>query len=320
MLHTLLLAALSAASFSTAAPTWPTWPITITTTSNPPANSYVTGSNTNTAPNNNNDNNNNNINININSNIKIGNNNNNNNTSSGVNPYLGKTQYVNPAYAEKLEETIEAFLSSNDPVNAAKARTAQTTSTFVWIASTQNLPELDTAIEGARAAQKESNTPVILNVVLYDLPDRDCAGGESSGEFSSAENGLNLYKTTYVDPFAQKLMDATDLTFAVIIEPDALANAVTNDHVDFCVQARPVYFEGIAYAVAKLQASHIHSYIDIAHGGWLGTTENLPKGQSNPHRSLYLIFPLCLSLSLSEHLITPFSCPPPLPKTNLERA
>lgn len=117
-----------------------------------------------------------------------------------------------------------------------------------------------------------------MQLVLYNLPDRDCSSGESGGEFRSVDNGLELYKRTFVDPYAAAVKAASDLTFAIILEPDSLGNVITNQNVPFCANATAVYEEGIAYAISKLQAKNVHLYIDAAHGGWLGWDDNLPKG------------------------------------------
>ncbi|KAJ5042532.1 uncharacterized protein L3040_005075 [Drepanopeziza brunnea f. sp. 'multigermtubi'] len=198
-------------------------------------------------------------------------------TTEEVNPFLGKSYYVNPAYADKLEETISAFLAQNDTLNAARTRTAQSIGTFVWVTSVAGLGDLDMTIKYARAVQHQTKQKQIVSLVLYNLPDRDCSGGESGGEFSSAANGLELYKKTFVDPYAEKLMAAPDLDFAVIMEPDSMGNAITNMNVPFCASAAPIYEEGLAYAISKLQASHVHLYVDAANGGWLGWPDSLPK-------------------------------------------
>lgn len=68
---------------------------------------------------------------------------------------------------------------------------------------------------------------------------------------------------------------AKDLTFAVILEPDSLANLVTNMAVERCANAATAYKEGVAYAIKKLQFSNVFLYMDAAHGGWLGWDDNL---------------------------------------------
>lgn len=192
------------------------------------------------------------------------------------NPWIGKDRYVVQSYGKKLDETIAFFLSKNDTLNAARTRTVQRrVSTFTWITSRSALPGITTAIGEARAQKKSTRKRIMVGLVLYNLPDRDCSAGESAGELSSANDGLNIYKTEFVDEYAKLVSEATDLDFAIVLEPDSLGNAITNQGVPFCKNATPVYEEGIAYAISKLQYPNVHLYIDAAHGGWLGWADNL---------------------------------------------
>ncbi|KAL3419840.1 exoglucanase 3 precursor [Phlyctema vagabunda] len=196
--------------------------------------------------------------------------------ATDTNPYLGKTHYVGADYAGKLDQTVSAFLARNDTVNAARTRTVQQTSTFIWITTRAGLVNISSTISEARAAQSKTNQTQIVQLVLYNLPDRDCSAGASAGELTLAEDGLNIYKKEFVDVYAALLANATDLTFSVILEPDSLGNVVTNMNVPLCQTAAPGYEEGIAYAIAKLQLPNVALYIDAAHGGWLGWNDNLP--------------------------------------------
>lgn len=99
---------------------------------------------------------------------------------------------------------------------------------------------------------------------------RDRSASESDGEFQVDQNGLGLYKTKFIEPYAQKVKAAKDLSFAIILEPDSLGNLVTNMGVSLCAEAAPAYEEGIGYAIAKMQAPNIALNIDAAYGGWLG--------------------------------------------------
>lgn len=211
--------------------------------------------------------------------------------TTDVNPFLGKNYFANTFYAGELNETIAAFLAKNDTLNAARTRTVQGIGSFVWVASVSGLVNIENTVKEARAEQKKTRTKQIVQLVLYDLPDRDCSGGESGGEFSSLKNGLELYKSTFVDPYAAAVKAASDLTFAIILEPDSLGNVITNQNVPFCGNATLIYEEGIAYAISKLQAKNIHLYIDAAHGGWLGWDDNLPKGKISSH------VPLCIPIA-----------------------
>ncbi|TVY39563.1 1,4-beta-D-glucan cellobiohydrolase [Lachnellula subtilissima] len=129
-----------------------------------------------------------------------------------VNPFLGKNYFANSYYAGELNQTVSAFLAKNDSLNAARTRTVQNTGTFVWITSVAGLSNIKTTIDAARTEQQRTRKQQIVQLVLYDLPDRDCSGGQSGGEFSSVNDGLNLYKKTFVDPYAAALKAAWDLT------------------------------------------------------------------------------------------------------------
>ncbi|KKY35374.1 putative exoglucanase 3 [Diaporthe ampelina] len=191
------------------------------------------------------------------------------------NPFDGKKLFVNPTYAEKLEQTVESFAIAGDTANADKTRAIKEIGTFVWISDIASLAHIDTAIEDARAAQAETGETQIVGLVLYNLPDRDCSAGESAGELIVSENGLERYKTEYIQPYAEKVSAATDLTFAIVLEPDSLGNLVTNMNVEKCANAADAYKEGIAHAISSLQFDNVHLYIDAAHGGWLGWDTNL---------------------------------------------
>ncbi|CZR64734.1 uncharacterized protein PAC_14633 [Phialocephala subalpina] len=127
-----------------------------------------------------------------------------------------------------------------------------------------------------RKEQRRAWRKQIVELVLYNLPDRDYLAGETSGEFGLDDNGLELYKHSFVDPYAAALKAAKDLCFAVILEPDSLGNVITNQNVPLCADASSGYEEGIAYAIAQLQSPHIALHIDAAHGGWLGWDGSLP--------------------------------------------
>lgn len=128
-----------------------------------------------------------------------------------VNPFEGKTHYVNPSYAAKLNETRNAFLAQNDTLNAARTRAVEDIGTFVWVSSMKELSNIDDAIENARVVQEEDGEEQIIGLVLYDLPNRDCSSGESAGEFELDKDGMNRYKEEFVGPFVDAVSEATDL-------------------------------------------------------------------------------------------------------------
>jgi len=80
--------------------------------------------------------------------------------------------------------------------------------------------------------------------MVYDLPNRDCNAHASNGEIcckyntdgtcdysysGSCDDGLNEYKTEYIDVFAEILSRFDCLVdIALVIEPDSLPNLATN--------------------------------------------------------------------------------------------
>lgn len=219
-----------------------------------------------------------------------------------VNPFEGKKLFANPEWAAKLDETHAAFESRGDTANAEKVRAIQDIGTFVWVSNIASLPNIDAAIASARAVQEETGTPQIVGLVLYNLPDRDCSAGESAGELDSANGGLERYEKEYLAPWAEKLSAATDLTFAVVLEPDSLANLVTNLGIELCNKAQDVYKTGIATAIRSLQFPNVNLYLDAAHGGWLGWDDNLEPSKKPPFIATSLTSPLLsLPLALQVH-------------------
>lgn len=69
-----------------------------------------------------------------------------------------------------------------------------------------------------------------------------------------------------VNPFIGKNYYANS-HYAAELEDTKAAFFAAND--PFCATASPVYEEGIAYAISKLQFPNVHLYIDVSHGGWL---------------------------------------------------
>lgn len=60
-----------------------------------------------------------------------------------------------------------------------------------------------------------------------------------------------------------------------VIEPDSLANLVTNLSDPNCANAQTAYMTCVNYALTKLSAVGVISYMDAGHAGWLGWTANL---------------------------------------------
>ncbi|MGD9221867.1 MAG: glycoside hydrolase family 6 protein [Desulfobacteraceae bacterium] len=196
------------------------------------------------------------------------------------NPFAGADGYINPDYAAKV---LAEAQSTGGTLGDAMAEVADY-STAVWM-------DRIAAIEGSADAmslrahldealqQQNGDTPLTIMVVIYDLPNRDCAAAASNGELLIAEDGMNLYKTQYIDPIVEILSDSkySSLRIVAVVEPDSLPNLVTNLDVAACAEANSsgAYVDGIGYAVDQLHAiENVYIYLDIAHSGWLGWDSN----------------------------------------------
>jgi len=90
--------------------------------------------------------------------------------------------------------------------------------------------------------------------------------------------GIDTYKTKYIDPLAAVLAKYPQVPVIAVIEPDSLPNLATNRADPHCGNSATLnaYTIGIPYAVNKLSAlRNVVMYLDAAHGGWLGWTNNM---------------------------------------------
>ncbi len=195
------------------------------------------------------------------------------------NPYAGAKQYVNPTWAATVES---AATRAGDATLAAQMRTVARQPTAVWMDRISAIAgnadgnglkfHLDEALK-----QKTGSTPLVFNLVIYNLPGRDCFALASNGELPATDAGLARYKTEYIDPIVDLLSDPKyqDLRISATIEPDSLPNLITNMSEATCQQSAPYYREGVKYALDELKTmDNVYTYIDAAHSGWLGWDTN----------------------------------------------
>jgi cellulose 1,4-beta-cellobiosidase len=177
------------------------------------------------------------------------------------NPFAGATWYVNQHW---------------------NGHTTLNYGTFVWLDTiaavngTGGYPLSLTGHLDAAVAQGAN----LIGIVVYDLPNRDCAALASNGELLIAQDGLNIYKTQYIDPIITAIGSKpayANLRIVAVIEPDSLPNLVTNLSIAKCAEANSTgaYVQGIQYAINRLNTfSNVYMYVDIAHSGWLGWSSN----------------------------------------------
>ncbi|MFJ7967165.1 glycoside hydrolase family 6 protein [Streptomyces sp. NPDC096324] len=192
------------------------------------------------------------------------------------NPYVGAKAYVNPDWSAKAAAEPGGSAVSNQP-------------TFVWldrmaaIQGTADARGLKAHLDAAKAQGAN-----LVQLVIYDLPGRDCAALASNGELGPDD--LATYQSSYIDPIAAILADPAYASLRIVnlIEPDSLPNLVTNaggtaGSTTQCatMKANGNYEKGVGYALHTLGAlPNTYNYIDAGHHGWLGWDSNLtPSAQ-----------------------------------------
>jgi hypothetical protein len=150
---------------------------------------------------------------------------------------------------------------------AALAPSLRTGPVAVWIDRKAALPDLKEALA---AATRASHNPPLIVVVLYNLPNRDCAAKASAGEIcchravdggcanvadGGCEGGLLEYQDSFLVPFSALLAQFSTVPVAVILEPDSLPNLVTNNAGMCATNAtNAAYRIGLARAVQTINA------------------------------------------------------------------
>ncbi|KAK6353680.1 hypothetical protein TWF696_005642 [Orbilia brochopaga] len=197
-------------------------------------------------------------------------------TLSG-NPFAGRKQYANAYYSSEVYSlAVPSLVAAGKASMTAAAKAVATVPSFVWFDNIAKVPTLSGYLDDIRA-KRAAGQDLIGIFVVYDLPDRDCAALASNGELAIANNGVNRYKTEYIDPLVAQFKNYPDIPVALVIEPDSLANLITNLDKPKCSGAKTAYEDCVKYAIQKLNLPNIAMYADAGHAGWLGWPNNLQQ-------------------------------------------
>ncbi|KAI0017806.1 carbohydrate-binding module family 1 [Xylariomycetidae sp. FL0641] len=182
------------------------------------------------------------------------------------NPFADVTMWANSYYASE----VSAYAV---PTLGAGAAAVAEVPSFQWIDSFDKIAMMNTTLADIKAANADGGNYAGLFVV-YDLPDRDCAASASNGEYAIDDNGVENYKN-YIDAIEKVVKTYSDIRILLVVEPDSLANLVTNLSVQKCANAQDAYMECVNYTVTKLNQPNVAMYLDAGHAGWLGWPANL---------------------------------------------
>jgi cellulose 1,4-beta-cellobiosidase len=196
-------------------------------------------------------------------------------------PFTGAKPYLNPDYVAEVKTQAAADGNPAAELAVASSQTAIWLDTIASIAGGTTATGTRTGLQQQltnAAAQGTAATPSQVEIVIYDLPGRDCAALASNGEIPATSAGLTQYESQYIDPIASILNQfaSSPIRVVAIIEPDSLPNVVTNQSKSACATATPYYETGTTYALNKLHAiPNVYNYMDIAHSAWLGWPSNM---------------------------------------------
>ncbi len=192
--------------------------------------------------------------------------------TGGGNPFKHVRFFLNPEYTASVEAT-----AAKHPDEAETIRKVATYPTGVWLSDIKAVENLKGWLDEAKKQQDASGVPTMTVIVVYDLPNRDCAAESSAGELKVEENGEARYRTEFIDPITAQLKAHADQPIAVVLEPDSLGNLATNMSLPKCQRAKSVYKDGIVYAIKSFHLPNVSVYLDAAHSGWLGWDDNRAK-------------------------------------------
>jgi cellulose 1,4-beta-cellobiosidase len=189
------------------------------------------------------------------------------------NPYDGAKVYVNPEWRAKANAEPGGSRIANQPTGVWLDRIAAINGVNGGMGLRDHLDE---------ALRQKGSGELVVQLVIYNLPGRDCAALASNGELKPDEIGR--YKTEYIDPIKAILADSkySSLRIVTTVEIDSLPNLVTNTGsrptaTPQCdvMKANGNYVKGVGYALNKLgDVPNVYNYVDAGHHGWIGWDDN----------------------------------------------
>jgi cellulose 1,4-beta-cellobiosidase len=196
-----------------------------------------------------------------------------------TNPYRGAQAYVNPDWSYQVRAQAAATPGSLGQQMAQVAGYP----TAVWLDDIDAITagrglagHLDQAL-----AQQRSIRPMVVQVVLSNVPGRDCARRAAPGELTFDEFDQARYRTEFIDPIAQILARPAyaGLRIVVIAEPGALPNLLFDRSHGFpeCEVARTanVYTNAVRYALQRLGTMpNVYSYLEVPNSALGGYESN----------------------------------------------
>ncbi|KAG5651301.1 hypothetical protein H0H81_009126 [Sphagnurus paluster] len=194
---------------------------------------------------------------------------------STTNPFAGHELFISPVYRPKALKAAAELQARGETALAKKAaKIATTFSSFLWVADFAGVPGISGWLREAEQIQKLTGKKQVVQIEVYNLPDRDCGAKASAGELDLAKGGEEKYKN-FIQQVKKELLKFPNVRVVLGLETDAIGNMVTSLDNPKCGNAAPAQKRSLAYAIANLQLPNVGLYIDGAHAGWLGWDSNI---------------------------------------------
>src|SRR5690606_4354492 len=180
------------------------------------------------------------------------------------NPYQDAQVYVNPDWAQQV---LDQAAATPGPLGDQMAQVAAYP-TAVWLDEIADITAgrgLAGHLDAALAQDAD-----LVQLVIYNLPNRSCDERGPSGELVVAAGGEQRYRSDFIDPIAEIVSrpEYADLRIVVVVEPQALITRIISPTQPTlaCLEANAAdaYVDGIRYAVSELGAiSNAYLYLLI---------------------------------------------------------
>ncbi len=253
------------------------------------------------------------------------------------NPFEDSYFYLSPDIKTMMDYSLAIVEAEGNTELADKIKYVQRQPSAVWMDSIATIygdPEAGRrSLEGhldAAVAQQQyfaerdgEMSPMTIVVIIYNLPDRDCAAFASNGQLYEVDHpeleGIRKYREDYlgviVDTFNKK-HEYKNLRIVAMLEPDSYPNMITNTKLNpdgpsliwpelttengttYCdtlledyyspglEPGLGVYGHGLQIAIEELhKPGNVYTYLDIGHAGWLGWDDSM-NDQSNLKRGV----------------------------------
>ncbi|KAG8785721.1 hypothetical protein FRC15_000806 [Serendipita sp. 397] len=194
---------------------------------------------------------------------------------STSNPFKNLNFFVSPVYREEVIKASITLAKQGKWDLASRATYVATkVGTFLWVSDTATVPKVADWLKEASLLEKLTGKKQVVEIQVYNLPDRDCSAKASAGELSYANGGEAKYQA-FIQGIVSQIKKFPNIRVVIGLETDSIGNLVTNLSVEKCANAAEGQKRSLAYAIASLQLPNVAIYADGAHAGWLGWPSNI---------------------------------------------